>query len=160
MKYIFLLALLAFKNVLPAVAQSIPAYTADKLMQRLSNKDTTYIVNFWATWCVPCVKELPQFDKLQQMYTGKPVKVILASFDFKDAYPEKLAAFISRKYLLPEVVWWSETNANEFIPKIDNSWSGGLPATMVVNTAHQYHQLTERPVTAAEVAEMVTKAGK
>src|SRR5215217_6535032 len=84
MKYLFLLlpALLIYS--IPSDAQQIPAYTAGKLMQRLNNKDTTYIVNFWATWCGPCVKELPQFDKLHQMYQGKPVKVIMASFDFKD----------------------------------------------------------------------------
>lgn len=127
-------------------------------MQRLSNKDTTYIVNFWATWCGPCVKELPQFDKLHQMYQGKPVKVIMASFDFKDAYPEKLASYISKKNLLPEVVWWSETDANEFIPKIDNAWSGGLPATLIVNAGHKYHTFIERPVTAEEIAKMVEKA--
>ena len=141
-----------------AKAQSIPAYTADMLMKRVSNKDTTYIVNFWATWCGPCVKELPQFDQLEKTYTGKPVKVILASFDFKDAYPEKLATYIKRKNLLPEVVWWSETNANEFIPKIDAHWSGGLPATMVVNAAHKYQVFIERPVKSTEIEKLVTEA--
>ena len=157
MKYLFLLFFIFILNI--ATAQ-IPAYTADKLVARLSNKDTTYVINFWATWCGPCVKELPQFDKLQKAFEGKPVKVVLASFDFKDAYPEKLTTYVTRKKLLPQVVWWSETNANEFIPKIDNNWSGGLPATLVVNARTGYHTFIERPVTSEEIMKMVTEANK
>jgi hypothetical protein len=106
------------------------------------------------------VKELPEFDKLQTIYAGKPVKVILASFDFKDAYPEKLTTYVSRKNITPEVIWWSETDATEFIPKIDNNWSGGLPATLVVNARKNYHTFIERPVTAEEIQKLVTEATK
>jgi len=142
-------------------AQTIPAYTAKQLVDRISaHKDTTYIINFWATWCGPCVRELPQFDKLQQIYEGKPVKVIMASFDFKESYPDKLATYISRKNILPEVIWWSETNANEFIPKIDNNWSGALPATLVVNGTSKFHAFIERPATAEEIVKLVSKAAK
>ena len=157
MKYLFLL--FSFLVINSAIAQ-IPAYTADKLVARIANKDTTYIINFWATWCGPCVKELPQFDKLQKAYAGKPVKVILASFDFKDAYPEKLTTYVERKKLLPQIVWWSETDANQFIPKIDNNWSGGLPATLVVNAKTHYHTFIERPVTSEEIMKMVAEANK
>lgn len=160
MNKLLLIFSFVFLFTLTARAQNIPAYTADMLMKRVSNKDTTYIVNFWATWCGPCVKELPQFDQLVKTYAGQPVKVILASFDFKDAYPEKLNTYVTRKKLLPEIVWWSETNANEFIPKIDNNWSGGLPATMVVNAAHNYHVFIERPVKSEEIEKLVTEAGK
>lgn len=158
MKYIIVLFSLLFINT--ARAQQIPSYTADMLVKRMGNKDTTYIVNFWATWCGPCVKELPQFDKLETMYAGKPVKVIMASMDFKDAYPEKLTTYIAKKKLQPEVIWWSETNANEFIPKVDNNWSGALPGTLIVNAANRYHVFIERAVTAQEISKLVTQAAR
>ncbi len=149
MKYLFsIFFLLGINNVFgqalqpkatnvvkPAIVKTpvkIQAYSADRLMQRVSNKDTIYVVNFWATWCGPCVKELPTFDSVQRRYAGKPVKVILVSFDFKEDYQQKLSLFIAKKKPLPEIVWFSDTDANEFIPKIDNSWSGAMPGTMIV----------------------------
>src|SRR6187549_1629114 len=101
-----LLTVVAF----PLFAQTIPAYSADRLMARASNKDTTYIINFWASWCGPCVAELPQFTELQNHYAKEKVKVILVSLDFPDAYPDKLTAYVAKKKLKPEIVWFNETN--------------------------------------------------
>src|ERR1043165_4592291 len=46
--------------------------------------DTTYVLNFWATWCKPCVEELPGFDSLLVLESKNPVKIILVSLDFKE----------------------------------------------------------------------------
>jgi thiol-disulfide isomerase/thioredoxin len=131
MKKVILGCLLMF--AFQASAQKIQAYNADHLLSRISNKDTIYIVNFWATWCVPCVKELPSFSIVHDLYKDKPVKVLLVSFDFKEQYPAKLQAWVSKKKLRPEVIWFSETNPTEYIPKIAPQWEGGLPATLLVN---------------------------
>lgn len=157
MRYLIFTLSLLLTSIAASKAQ-IPAYTANQLVARTANKDTTYIINFWASWCGPCVKELPEFNKLQATYAGRPVKVILASFDFKDAYPDKLKTYVQRKGISPEVIWWSETNATEFIPKIDSNWSGGLPATLVVNARTKYHTFIERPVTSSEIEKMVAEA--
>ncbi len=157
MNRIIILLAIIFSIGYAANAQSIPAYTADKLMARAKNKDTTYIINFWATWCAPCVAELPQFTALQKRYAGQKVKVLLVSFDFPDSYPAKLSAYVKKKKLEPEVVWFSESNANEFIPKIDNAWSGALPGTMIISARNNYKLFLERTVTAAEIADIVDK---
>src|SRR5436309_2400929 len=80
-------------------AQQIPAWSADEIIRHTSSKDTLYIINFWATWCVPCVQELPEFNRIKAYYENAPVKVILVSLDFKEDYPQKLARFIERKRL-------------------------------------------------------------
>lgn len=155
MRIFVLLAVLLLS--LNSPAQSIAIYKAEDLLARVSNKDTIYVVNFWATWCAPCVKELPEFDKTEQQFAGKPVKVLLVSLDFKEAYPKKLQQFITKKKLEPEVIWFNETNANEFIPKIDNSWSGSIPATWIVNSANDYKIFNEGTVTATQIGSIVDR---
>jgi len=147
------LALSAFFSI-SAQAGDIPSYNTGKLTERFSGNDTVYIINFWATWCIPCVKELPEFDRLETYYSGKPVKILLVSFDFKESYPDKLDAFVKKRKLLPEVVWFNETNANEFIPKIENKWSGAVPATLIIDNRKKTRHFIEDTITFERIKEL------
>lgn len=154
MKKLLLLSAL-FLQIAKADAQDIPSYSADDLMARVTANDTIYIINFWATWCVPCVKELPEFNKLTERYQGKPVKVLLVSLDFKDSYPAKLQAYVAKKKLLPDVVWFNETNANKFIPKIDDRWSGAIPATLIIDSKNNRRHFIEDSITDEQIADWI-----
>lgn len=124
-----------------------PIIKAEDLVKRYTNRsDTTYVINFWATWCGPCVKELPYFEKLNESYLNKKVKIILVSLDFVADYDAKLVRFIKRKKLKSEVMLLNETKANEFIDKIDKRWNGSIPATLIVNNAMNYKALFEQEV--------------
>lgn len=153
--FLFIIASLLYLPL--AKAQQIQAYSIDEVIRHTSSKDTLYIVNFWATWCAPCVAELPEFDALQKRYQDKPVKVLMVSLDFKEDYPGKLARFIERKRMTPEVVWLSDTNPNEFIPKIDNSWQGSIPATVIVHPGKQFKKFIEGSVTEKQVSKIADK---
>lgn len=90
----------------------------------------TLVINFWATWCKPCIAELPAFEKLREAFTYDDVAVILVSLDFPDQLQE-LHSFIKKKNLQSEIVFLNDGNANEWIPKIDKNWSGAIPATLI-----------------------------
>ena len=94
--------------------------------------DTTYVVNFWATWCKPCVKELPYFERLSKEYEIKKVKVLLISLDFKTQIETKLLPFIKENNILSKVVVLADGKENEWIDKVDPSWSGAIPITLMM----------------------------
>jgi len=138
-------------------AQSIQSYKAEDVLNRISNPDTFYVVNFWATWCGPCVKELPEFDKLQEVLKDRPVKILLVSTDFKEDYPGKIAKFIKRKKLSHEVIWLNESKPNEFIPKLAAEWGGAIPATLLFYGKNQYRNFFEGAVTAKQLTLLIEK---
>lgn len=152
-----LTAITLFFSIYNTSAQTIDIYSADKLMQRVSNKDTFYIVNFWATWCGPCVGELPEFTKLENNYAGKPVKILLVSLDFRESYPKKIISFIKKKKLQQEVIWLNETNANVFIPKIEPAWQGSIPATLLLYPKNEYRSFFEGVIKAERLQTLIDK---
>jgi thiol-disulfide isomerase/thioredoxin len=155
MKYILVVAALILSHFVNA--QSIPSYKAEALMQRINGEDTLYIINFWATWCGPCVKELPEFDKLYEKYKDQPVKILMVSLDFKEDLSYKVPNFLKRKNFLPEVVWLNETNANQFIPKIEQRWQGSIPATLILYKKKEYRNFFEGTIKASQISVLVDK---
>lgn len=112
-------------------AQSVSAvYKIDDLLKRVSHPDTIYVVNFWATWCKPCIQELPTFDSLQAQTQDQKVKVLLVTLDFKEDLHSKTNPFLKKRGVHAECVLLDEVNGNDFINRIDPRWSGAIPATL------------------------------
>lgn len=97
------------------------------------NNDTTYIINFWATWCAPCIAELPYFEELTEKYKDSKVKVVLCSLDFPKQVETKLVSFVEKKGLMSEVIVLLDGKYNDWIDKVSPDWSGAIPATYVYN---------------------------
>lgn len=96
----------------------------------IKENDTVYVLNFWATWCAPCIKELPYFEKLHT--DNKKVKVILVSLDSQKDLEKKLIPFVARKKITAEVLLLSDKDYNSWLSKIDKDWSGAIPATLII----------------------------
>ena len=99
--------------------------------------DTLYVVNFWATWCKPCVAELPYFEQLRQAYTDKAVKVVLISLDFPNQIESKVVPFITENKVGSEVVVLTDPDADAWIPRVSPDWGGAIPVTMLVKNGQQ-----------------------
>lgn len=112
-----------------------------------NNSDTTYIVNFWATWCAPCVKELPDFDSISKVYKDKKIKVLLVTLDFQEDLKTKVLPFIKTKNIYSEVLLLDEVNGNYFIPKISDKWTGAIPATLIINQKRNFNHFFEKKLT-------------
>ncbi|MEM9001425.1 MAG: TlpA disulfide reductase family protein [Bacteroidota bacterium] len=112
-----------------------PIYDFEGLTPLLHQTDgKTYIINFWATWCKPCVEELPYFEKVYAEQKDNDVEVILVSLDMPSMWKSRLEPFVAEKGLKSRVVILDDPKQNEWIPKIDENWGGGIPATLIYNT--------------------------
>ena len=97
------------------------------------NDEKVHVVNFWATWCAPCVKELPHFEALQENYKSKGVEVLLVSLDFPKQYEKKLKPFIVKYNLKSKILVLDDVDMNTWIPKINKDWDGAIPVTIIYN---------------------------
>lgn len=133
MKKLLLLLFFAFTATgLLAQKQTVPVMDFESFQPLLHQQnDTVYVINFWATWCIPCVKELPDFEQLNAKYKNKKFKMRLISLDFKSALQSRLMPFIEKHQLKAEVILLHAPDADAWIDLVDPSWSGAIPATVI-----------------------------
>ncbi len=123
-----------------------------------AKNDTVYVVNFWATFCKPCVAEIPDFIKLVEKYKNQKVKLLLVSLDLPSYYPAKIADFAKKNNYKTNIAWLSETNADHFCPMIDPKWSGAIPSTIIVNNKTGYKKFVEDQVSPADFEKYLKEA--
>jgi thiol-disulfide isomerase/thioredoxin len=130
-KLVFALLIMATSA---AWAQQAETVRLEKLKQLIERKsDKVVVLNFWATWCGPCIKELPLFEKISSEKKAG-VEIYLVSMDLDlDPNPDKVYRFIDRKKLQSTVLLLNEKDPNSWIDQVEATWSGALPATLVIN---------------------------
>jgi len=142
-----ILCLIVLAAVVAADAQNQTAATA--AIKKVSAKDVKAlidsstgptIINFWASWCGPCIREIPWFDSIIAKKNA-PVKLVLVSLDFAVDYPANLTAFVKKQGYHGEVVYLSDINSSHYIPIIEKKWSGAIPASIFVNHSKKYYQV-------------------
>jgi len=131
--FVFLLSPLASLHAQDWTLEDVTVYDTFDAFEHVlhQNNDTTYVINFWATWCGPCVKELPYFEKVNQQLKGKPFKMILVSLDMKRKLEDKVIPFLNNQKIASEVILMDDGKPNNWIDKVDPSWSGAIPITVV-----------------------------
>jgi thiol-disulfide isomerase/thioredoxin len=151
---LFLILLLA--GAKPAQSQSVKVIKFNQLNQLVNQpNDTLYVVNFWATWCAPCVKELPQFEAVRQAYSDKKLTVLLVSLDDKSDLTKKVNPFVRNRKIRSHVVLLDETDLNTWIDKIAPEWSGALPMTLIINKQRKIRQYIGKPVKEGELTTII-----
>lgn len=137
-------------------AAQVALVHVDDLEQRFAaGNDTTFVVNFWATWCKPCIAELPAFDQLHRSAVDQPIKVLLVSLDDPEEVASVVEPFLKRKGYRAECVLLDEDDANAWIDRIDESWSGAIPATLFVDATTGRRQFFESDFSSAELTKAV-----
>ncbi len=129
-----LLLILLFAPI-TVLAQKVEVVKFKELEQMLSSeKQNLLVVNFWATWCKPCVKELPYFEKAHNNFKDQKVRILLVSLDSPKDLNETLIPYLQKNKITSEVVLLDAPNPNKWLDKISTEWSGTIPATLIINT--------------------------
>lgn len=137
--------LLIFSISSASFAQDVQVVSFKELSAWMDKgNDTTYVINFWATWCSPCVEELPHFEAMNKKFGDEKIKILLVSLDFKSQLASKVKPFIEKKNIRSTVLLLDEPDANSYIDKVSPEWSGAIPATLIVNSQKKIRQFHEK----------------
>lgn len=140
-----------------ATAQEIPLIKIADLERILQEKsEKVKVINFWATWCKPCVAEMPQFEALKANKEFQNVEILLVSVDFAQDI-EKVKRFITKKQLKNKVVLLNETDANSWIDRVEPTWGGAIPATLLIDGRTNRRLFLEKEFHQNELEEAVRK---
>lgn len=135
--------------------QSIEVISFDKLEELLNKEvDKVRIINFWATFCAPCIKEMPQFEEARTKFLDSGVEIYLVSVDFVEDI-RKVKKFVSKKGIKNTVLLLDEIDHNSWIDKVDNRWSGAIPTTLFIDNKEQV--IIERQLEKGELNEIVKR---
>ena len=119
---------------------TIPVYDFNGLNKLLyTESKKTHIVNFWAMWCAPCVKELPFLEEYAK--NNPDTELLLVSLDFREDINTKLVPFLKSKGITSKVVVLDDPDANSWIDKVYPNWSGAIPFTIIFNNSNRsFHE--------------------
>jgi thiol-disulfide isomerase/thioredoxin len=148
---IFFLVMVCFS---PAVSQQVEIIKFPELRDLINSQEPdVHVINFWATWCGPCVKELPQFEALHQK--NKPgLKVTLISLDFADRV-DRVARFLHRKKMTANTLLLDEIDGNTWIDKVEPAWSGAIPATLILDHRTGKRKFIEKELKDGELESLI-----
>lgn len=135
--------------VVNGTAQTVKKVSIDELENYIKTAQKPMVVNFWATFCRPCIDELPAFMEAQQSYPE--VELVMVSLDLPGFFPEKVEGVIRSKNFTATQFWLNETNADVFCPRIDPAWDGAIPVTLWLNPAKNYRKFLHRAMTAPQI---------
>lgn len=119
--------------------QNIPVTDFNGIEKWMNKQnDTVYVINFWATWCAPCVKEFPVFEQFAKENKNEKVKVLMINLDFPDQYEPRLLPLLKKQKSNLDVIMLDDPNQNQWISKVDSAWSGSLPATLIYGNGKRF----------------------
>jgi len=158
MKLLLAAVILTTIGLTPIRSQKIEKIGVPELEKILASPDNVlHVVNFWATWCPPCVTELPYFEKLSKEYQDKDVKFILISLDFPSQIESRLIPFLKTNKITADVRVMTDLDYNSWIEKVDAGWQGNIPVTLFFNNAGKIKYFYPSEVTEQELKDLINK---
>jgi thiol-disulfide isomerase/thioredoxin len=150
----FFLILIAVSSIYGQKIEYFKVPELEKLLKNPENK--LFVVNFWATWCAPCVSELPHFEKVIKDYDSTKVKCVLVSLDFPSRIEKQLIPFLKKNKINLDVAVMMDVDYNSWIDKVDPSWQGNIPSTLFFNNSKKIRFFHPEELDEKELRKLIT----
>jgi thiol-disulfide isomerase/thioredoxin len=156
LKKICLVGLFIGLAIANTFSQEIKSVKIIDLEKTIRESKIPLIINFWATFCKPCVAEIPYFQQEVKKHQSDSIQLILVSLDLKDYFPAKIKSFATKMKFNAPIAWLNETNADYFCPKIDSSWSGAIPSSLFINNKTGYRKFYEEQLSEKKLQQEIS----
>ena len=156
----YCLNILAFSalaiSYLPVQGQDVEFIKVPELEKILNSRDNKlYVVNFWATWCAPCIKEFPAFEKVSAEFSTDKVQFLMVSLDFPSQVKQQLMPFLKKNNVKLRVALMTDLDYDSWIDKVDPSWQGDIPATLIFNNVRKKRSFKPGAIDESGLREMI-----
>ena len=138
---------------------SVEMVSADELkaLRKNSGTDKLLLVNFWATWCAPCMEEFPELQKMVRMYGKRAVNIVSVSINAPDE-KKFVLQFLQEQHAINRNLLFSGNDIADAVAAFGaNDWSGGVPFTALVGTNGEILYKTQGGMNALEVRRALLK---
>lgn len=113
----------------PVTVKTVTPAELSELRKNATGK--TLLVNFWATWCGPCVAEFPELLKTWRMYRKRPFEFVTVSINYPDE-EKGVRKFLEEQHASGRNLLFGTMDPYESMKAFDPGWNGGVPCTMLI----------------------------
>jgi thiol-disulfide isomerase/thioredoxin len=143
-------------SVSSGFAQAIRYITKEDLTEILNNPDDKlHVINFWASWCGPCVTELPVFQKMVSGSDSSKVDFLFVSLDFPSEVKKSLLPFLNNHGYTFNTALMTDIDYNSWIDIVHPDWQGNIPATLFFNNSRKIHQFISESMDKTELEQKI-----
>ena len=158
MKSFVYIVIILFFSFSTLFSQEVKKIGSEELKAILNSpSEQLHVINFWATWCGPCVVEIPHFENVAKKYPSDKVKFILVSLDFPSQLEKRLIPFIEKHKISLNVILIEELDYDKWMRDVDPNWQGNIPATLFFNNPKGTRHFISNPLDEKDLKNIIEK---